>query len=89
MRGLASRIKARWLCSRLAGIEMESEIPGEFQCVARFVLGKPFSGSVEVSDGGSAPGIEVDDELDKLAKVRQASRCESAFQPSFILINSL
>lgn len=59
---------------------MESEILGEFQCVARFVLGKPFSGSVEASGcvrGGSAPGIEVDDELDEPGKVpaSRASLC--------------
>lgn len=53
MRRLARGSKRAWLCFRLAGIEMESEILGEFQCVARFVLGKPFSGFVEVSDGDS------------------------------------
>lgn len=55
MRGRArgsSADQSAWLCSRLTAIEMESEIRGEFQCVARFVLGKPFSGPVERDDRG-------------------------------------
>lgn len=59
---------------------MESEIRGEFQCVARFVLGKPFSEIVEEDGGGmgvgvgDSAGIEVDDELDKPSKAGKSLR---------------
>lgn len=50
---------------------MESEIRGEFQCVVRFVLGKPFSGAV----AERVAGIEVDDEHDEPSIVdREASQ---------------
>lgn len=66
-RGGSSADQSAWLCSRLTAIEMESEIRGEFQCVAirarKAVFGARWNGMM-----GVCAGIEVDGELDDLRK---------------------
>lgn len=74
-RGIVRADQSAWLCSRLTGIEMESEIRGEFQCVARFVLGKPFSGNRGrewKKEEGSRSTTSLTNRR-KLAKLRESS----------------